>query len=43
MPAEMRDVLREIVRARMDNLLERAMPIHPETVGLWNALTSEGG
>ena len=43
MPGQLEDVLREIVRARMGNLLERDMPVRPETVGLWNALCPEEG
>ena len=42
MPRDLDVVLREIVRARIGNLLERGMPVRPETVGLWNALASEG-
>lgn len=43
MPAELDEVLREIVRQRVGNLLERALPVRAETLGLWNALTSEEG
>ena len=42
MPEELDGVVREIVRARIGHLLERELPLRPETVGLWNALTSEG-
>ena len=43
MPSELDDVLREIVGQRIANLLERALPVRAETIGLWNALTAEAG
>lgn len=43
MPAELDAVLTQIVRARIDNLLEHDTPVRPETLGLWNALASEEG
>lgn len=41
MPAERDAVLTEIVRARIDNLLERSTPVRAETIALWNALARE--
>lgn len=43
MPVELDDVLREIVAQRIGNLLERTLPVRPESIGLWNALASEKG
>ena len=43
MPAALDEVLLEIVRARVENLRERGMPVRPETLGLWNALSDGSG
>jgi len=42
MPGELDGVLREIVRARVQHLLDRSKPVRPETMGFWNALATEG-
>lgn len=41
MPDALDDVVRDIVRARIDHLLESGNRIHPRTVGFWNALAEE--
>jgi hypothetical protein len=41
MPAALDDVVRAIVQARIDHLLEAGHRIHPRTVGFWNALAEE--
>ncbi len=41
MPEAIDDVVRTIVRARIDHLLESGNPIHPRTVGFWNTLSGE--
>ncbi len=43
MPGELKLVVREIVRARIENLLRRGMPVRPETVEFWNSLAPKGG
>jgi len=40
-PAELDEVVKEILSARIRYLLERGRPLHPETLGFWNRL-SEG-
>jgi HD superfamily phosphohydrolase YqeK len=42
MPHELRSVVREIVRARIDNLLRQDQTVLEETLGFWNALVDEG-
>jgi len=39
--AELHEVVKEILSARIGYLLERGRPLHPETLGFWNRL-SEG-
>ncbi|MGH7445246.1 MAG: HD domain-containing protein [Longimicrobiales bacterium] len=41
MPDAIDDVVRTIVRARIDHLLESGNRIHPRTVGFWNVLAGE--
>lgn len=41
MPQEFDDVLIEVARARIENLLGRGTPIRPETTAFWNALVAE--
>ena len=40
MPHDMEDVLREVVRARIENLLERGSTVLPQTVAFWNELVA---
>lgn len=41
MPGELEPVVREILRARIEHLLDEDRPVRPETMGFWNRL-SEG-
>lgn len=41
MPQDLRAVVREIVRARVEHLLDRDRPVRPETMAFWNEI-SEG-
>ncbi len=41
MPAELDDVVFEIVRARVVDLVERGAEVLPRTLGFWNALVAE--
>ena len=43
MPGALDDVVLEIVRARIENLLARETSVLPETIGFWNALASQRG
>lgn len=38
MPAALPHVLREVLRARMQRLLDEARPLRPETAAFWNAV-----
>lgn len=38
MPGEMADVVKEIVAARIQFLLERGRPVRSETIGFWNRI-----
>lgn len=38
MPAEMAAVTREIVQARIEHLVHRGRPVHPNTMALWNRM-----
>lgn len=40
-PGELEAVVREILSARIEHLLERGRPLHPETLAMWSRL-SEG-
>jgi 2-amino-4-hydroxy-6-hydroxymethyldihydropteridine diphosphokinase len=40
-PAQLEQVVKEILSARIGYLLEKGRPLHPETLGFWNCL-SEG-
>lgn len=42
MPAELADVTREVLGARITYLVGRAGTLRPETVAFWNALAAEG-
>lgn len=41
MPAEMDEVLVEVLGARIRNLVERRRPVSPETVAFWSALVGK--
>lgn len=41
MPGELDAVAREVAGARIRHLIERDVPLRPETVGFWNVLTAE--
>ncbi len=43
MPAEFDAVVVEVLAARIGHLLDRAMPIRPETLGFWNSLVGACG
>lgn len=43
MPAELDEVAREIVRARIHHLLRKDRPVQPETFAFWNAMTQGAG
>lgn len=38
-PAELENVVREILAARIGYLLEKGRPLNPETLGFWNRLS----
>lgn len=38
MPAELEPVTREILRARIEHLMERDRPVRPETMAFWNQM-----
>jgi len=38
MPAELTDVTRDILKARIVHLLKRRRPVQPETMAMWNSL-----
>jgi hypothetical protein len=40
MPADLDAVVRDLVAARLAHVMERGAPLHRESVGFWNALTS---
>jgi HD superfamily phosphohydrolase YqeK len=42
MPGALDEVVREILAARIQHLVEFGRPIRPETVGFWNSMASEG-
>src|SRR5690606_30619018 len=41
MPEAMDAILREVAAARLEHAVRAGRPLHPETVGFWNALTNE--
>jgi HD superfamily phosphohydrolase YqeK len=41
MPDAMADVVREILAARIQHLIEGGRPVRPETIGFWNSMASE--
>jgi HD superfamily phosphohydrolase YqeK len=42
MPGALDEVVREILGARIQHLVDVGRPIRPETVGFWNSMASEG-
>jgi HD superfamily phosphohydrolase YqeK len=42
MPGAIDEVVREILGARIQHLVEVGRPIRPETVGFWNSMAAEG-
>jgi len=40
-PKELDAVTREVARLRIAHLLGKGLPLHPRTVGFWNALVDE--
>ena len=42
LPGEWDGVLREVTRRRIGDLLEKTLPLRPETVAFWNARVVEG-
>ncbi|MCG6956720.1 MAG: hypothetical protein LJF04_12090 [Gemmatimonadetes bacterium] len=42
MPGAIDEVVREILGARIQHLVDVGRPIRPETVGFWNSMASEG-
>ncbi|HEV2147914.1 MAG TPA: HD domain-containing protein [Longimicrobiaceae bacterium] len=43
MPAEMDEVLIEVLRSRIRHLIDRRKPVSPETAAFWSALVGVGG
>lgn len=41
MPADRADVLREVLRARVEKLLREQRPIRPETAAFWNVVAAD--
>jgi nicotinate-nucleotide adenylyltransferase len=41
MPGELDAVAREVASLRIRHLVERGLPLRPETVGFWNVLAAE--
>jgi len=41
MPGDLDAVTREIVAARIRNLLDRGSPVRPQTLAFWNRLAGE--
>lgn len=38
MPEELETVVRKILKARLEHLIEKGRPIRPETIGFWNRI-----